>query len=107
MHRAPRTPQLAVRAYARRGSQPDGRDTSPVAVCDLGYARSGTRGKHLADVTLPLRSSFKLRRADGQKTPQGRWCVYYLRGLEEDTKEKKEVRECAWCMLDRSHLKTL
>ena len=36
---------------------------------DLGYARSGTRGKHSADVTLPLRSRFKLRRADDKKTP--------------------------------------
>ena len=42
-----------------------------------------------------------------RRPKEGRWCVYYLRGLEEDTKEKKEVRECAWYMLDRSHLKTL
>ena len=79
-----------------------------MALCDLGYARSGTGGKHSADVTLPFRSSFKLRRADDKNTPQGRWCVYYSRGLEEETKEKREeVRECAWGMLDRSYLKTL
>ena len=85
----------------------------PVAASDLGCARSGTRGKHSAEVTVPLRSSYELLRADDKKTPQGRRCVYYQCGLEEETKEKKEEgeeeggRECAWCMLDRSHLKTL
>ena len=52
-------------------------DTSPVAVCDLGHARPGTRGKHSADVILPLRSSFKLRRADDKKNAP-RAGVYFL-----------------------------
>ena len=38
-----------------------------MAMCDLGHARSRTRGKHSADVTLPLRSSLKLHRADDKK----------------------------------------
>ena len=49
----------------------DGGDLSPVAVCHLGYARSGTRGKHSVDVTVPLRLSFKLHRAMTKRRPEG------------------------------------
>ena len=43
------------------------------------------------DVSVPVRSSCKLRRADGKKKrPKGRG-VYYLRGLKEETKKEE------WC----------
>ena len=61
-----------------------------MAVCDLGYARFGTRGEHSADVTLPLlRSSFKLRRADDEKRRPKGGGVFIVSAVSKKRRRRK------------------
>ena len=51
----------------------------------LGHTIFLTRGMHTADVSLPLRSSSKLHRADGKKIPK-RSCAHIDSVIEKETR---------------------
>ena len=83
-------------------------DMSPMAMCSLGYARSGTRGKHTRQILLCHSDQVSISAELMTKRRRKGGGVFIISAVSKRTKEKKEeVRECAWCMLDQSHLKTL